>query len=174
MFIDFYQWDKQNGFQLHKKITNDHIFPDSQLKMRNFLAEDVLNSEMLHGMQIYKHNLGGKGSVLNGAIKLLQQTSIMIKIFRNNKPIREMNDDRITQLQAVDSWFETWQTQIHNTNISKKAKSKCLMSTQCLEDIHCCINGFIVLCEEVLTRKTSLYVTQSIVNSDVIENMFNH
>ena len=47
------------------------------------------------------------------------------------------------------------------------------MSLQCHEDIPCCINGFIRLCESVLSMKTSVYVIPSLINSDVIENIFN-
>lgn len=74
MFIDFFRWEQQNGLQLHRKLTNDHIFPDSQLKMRNYLAEDMLNLEMLHAIQIYQNSLGEKGVVFNELIELLEHT----------------------------------------------------------------------------------------------------
>jgi len=64
MFIDFFRRDQQNGLQLHRQITNDHLFPDSQLKMRNYFAEDMLNLEMPHAMKMYKNSLGEKGDVL--------------------------------------------------------------------------------------------------------------
>jgi hypothetical protein len=48
------------------KYTNEHLFPSTQSKMRNHLAEEVLNSHMLH---VIKY-LGPKGSDLGGAIKL--------------------------------------------------------------------------------------------------------
>jgi len=34
-------------------------------RMRNYLAEDMLNLEMLHAMKMYKNSLGEKGDVLN-------------------------------------------------------------------------------------------------------------
>jgi len=71
MFIDMFRWDQQNGLQLHRKITNDHLFPDSQLKMRNCLAEDMLKLEMLHAMKMYKNSRGEKGDVLT---ELFEQT----------------------------------------------------------------------------------------------------
>ena len=75
MFIDCYKWDTHNSLQCHRKLTNDHIFPDNQQKMRNHLAEQVLNSEMLHLMRQYKIYLSKKGQVLNGVIELLERTS---------------------------------------------------------------------------------------------------
>ena len=52
--------------------------------MQNHLAEDVLDSEMLHLMRKYKEGLSEeKGSELNSSIELLESTSILIKIFRD-------------------------------------------------------------------------------------------
>lgn len=48
------------------------------MKMKNQLAEEVLNSDMLHVMKQYKNYFGDKGKVLNGEIELLGNTS---KIF---------------------------------------------------------------------------------------------
>jgi hypothetical protein len=56
--------------------------------MRNHLAEDVLDSEMLHLMIKYKEGLSEeKGSELNSSIELLESTSILIKNFRDPRPI---------------------------------------------------------------------------------------
>lgn len=50
--------------------------------MRNHLAKDFLDSEMLHLMRKYKEGLSEeKGSELNSSIELLESTSILIKIF---------------------------------------------------------------------------------------------
>jgi hypothetical protein len=73
MFIDCFQWDRSNALQLHQKLTNEHLFPSTQSKMRNHLAEEVLNSDMLHVIKQYKLYLGPKGSDLDGAIELLQK-----------------------------------------------------------------------------------------------------
>ena len=56
MFIDFFQWDQQNALQIHRK---EHAFLDNQLKMRNQLAFDVLDSTMLHSIIKYKKARGG-------------------------------------------------------------------------------------------------------------------
>jgi len=71
-----------------------------------------------------------------------------------------MNDPR--------TWFENWEC-----NTEQKYKAKLLMSAQCDEDIHACIQGFLQLCELVLIINTNMYVTPGITNSDVIENSFN-
>jgi hypothetical protein len=32
MWTDCYQWDQQNGLQIHRRLTNEHIFPSQQCK----------------------------------------------------------------------------------------------------------------------------------------------
>lgn len=40
--------------------------------MRNALADDVLNKNMLHLMEVYETTLGDKGARLSGTIELLR------------------------------------------------------------------------------------------------------
>lgn len=152
MFIDCFHWDQQNGLQLHRKLTNEHLFPDSQLKMRNHLAEHVLNGEMLHLMKQYKNSLGEKGQVLNGAIELLENTSPIVSIFRDMRPICDQNDNRLQDLKVVADWFSNWEAY---AMCDKKQKTKHLMSQQCHEDIQSCIRGFLLLCDGVSKSSTS-------------------
>ena len=56
--------------------------------MWNYSAEDILNLEMLHAMKTYQNSLGIKGVVLNRLIDMLENTSKLIKIFRDMKPIK--------------------------------------------------------------------------------------
>lgn len=174
MFIDFYEWDQQNGLQLNRKLTREHIYPNSQLKMRNHLAEDVLNLDMLHALKTYQHAIGAKGEVLNGVIELLEQTSQLVQIFRDRRPIKDKSDSRLHQLKRINDWFTQWEEDIdRDEKISSKEKAKCLMSKQCHEDIHACLVGFLELCELVFNMKTPLHVVPALINSDVIENIFN-
>lgn len=174
MFIDCYKWDQQNSLQLHRKLTNDHIFPDSQMKMRNYLAEDVLNSEMLHLMRQYQNYLGEKGQVLNGVIEMLENTSQIVSIFRDMRPIKISTDPRLSTLKGVSNWFLQWERCVYEDKIlSKKDMGKRLMSSQCHEDVQACVLGFISLCESVLKMTRNIYITPALINSDVIENIFN-
>ena len=109
MFVDSFKWDTQNGLQLNRKLSNEHIFPDNQQKMRNHLAEEVLNSEMLNLFKMYKNTLGEKGKILDGAIELLQKTFEIISIFRDFKPITNVNDPRLVTLNEVSLWFLEWE-----------------------------------------------------------------
>lgn len=128
---------------------------------------------MLHAMKTYQNSLGEKGVVLNGLIEMLENTSKLIKIFRDMKPIKELNDHRLQELKMVDEWFNDWEKSIENSSLTKKEKASALMSSQCHQDIHAGIRGFLELCEIVLHLNTNLYVTPGLINSDVIENIFN-
>ena len=51
-WIDAYTWDITNhSLPIHRKLTNQHIYPTTKEKMRNHLAEQVLDSDMLHLME---------------------------------------------------------------------------------------------------------------------------
>ena len=174
MFVDFFEWDQQNALKIHRKLTYEHLHLDSQLKMRNHLAEDVLNSDMFHAMKVYQNSLGEKGQILNGAVELLEQTSKLVDIFRDMRPIKSLDDSRINNLLSVSSWFQQWQCFVmENSDIPQKDKSKKLLSAQCSEDIQSCLQGFIALCSTLLRKTPSMYITPGLVNSDVIENIFN-
>ena len=110
MFVDCFQWDRSNALQLHRKLTNEHLFPSTQSKMRNHLAEEVLNSDMLHVMQQYKLYLGQRGDELDGAIELIQKTSHLIEVFKGFKPVKSVTDDRLVQLHDINEWFKAWET----------------------------------------------------------------
>lgn len=174
MFLDFFEWDRQNALQIHRKLTNEHFHLDSQSKMRNHLAEEVLNSDMLHAMKVYQQTLGEKGQILNGAVELLEQTSRLAEIFRDMRPIKSLDDPRLNTLKTVSLWFQQWQTFImEDSGIPAKEKSKKLLSKQSSEDIQSCIQGFLTLCSNLLRKSSTRYITPGLVNSDVIENIFN-
>jgi hypothetical protein len=174
MFTDCYKWDKLNAFQLHRKLTNDHIYPTNQLKMRNHLAEDVLDTDMLHLMLQYQNSLGAKGSVLNGTIEFLRHTSKLIQIFKDMRALKSLDDPRLEELLKVAKWFEDWKVNsLSNTSIPPKDRQRQILSAQCHEDIQACIIGFYQLAKQLLSKATKIYITPGLINSDVIENTFN-
>jgi len=52
------KWDNDNAFQLHHKLKDEHFYLNSQLKMRNKLAGDVLDENMLILMKSFQIFLG--------------------------------------------------------------------------------------------------------------------
>lgn len=51
-WIEAFHWDRiHNPVRVHQRLTNDHIFLTKLSKMRNHLAEEVLDENMLHLMK---------------------------------------------------------------------------------------------------------------------------
>jgi len=54
-WVDAYVWDSSNPVAIHRKLTSGHVIElNNADKMRNHLAEDVLNEEMLQLMTDYR------------------------------------------------------------------------------------------------------------------------
>ena len=172
MWVNAYKWDQQDALQLHRKLTNEHIFLSQQGKMRNHLAEEVLNHEMLNLMLEYKASLANQGDILNGAIEFLRNTSQMINFFHSPKPIHAKDDERLGKLAEINIWFSDWTKYIQSQDCNNADKAKQLMSYQCMEDINSCLQGFIELCSMVLSGWEGAFITPSLINSDVVENHF--
>lgn len=65
--------------------------------MRTYLAEECLNSDMLHLMKQLKESLrenSSAASLCDGPIKLLEQTSRLIAVFHDRRPIADLKDER--------------------------------------------------------------------------------
>ncbi|KAH3750426.1 hypothetical protein DPMN_184948 [Dreissena polymorpha] len=95
MWVDAYKFDHTNPVQIHRKLTNEHIFPNQSEKMRNKLAEEVLDTDMLTLMEAYQQHMGANGSALDGVIELLKNTSVLIDVFRDRRTVNESNDIRL-------------------------------------------------------------------------------
>ncbi|MES9883829.1 MAG: hypothetical protein ABW185_23505 [Sedimenticola sp.] len=170
MFVDAFEWDRQNCLSLHRKLSHEHLHPNNQEKMRNHLAEEVLNSEMLNLMIVYRDSLGDKGEILDGAIEFLRNTSLLIAFFRDMRPVRVLDDQRLKDLTQVCHFFHSWKQSADKS--TDKNKYKAIMSLQCHEDIQACGVGFRELCELILPT-SNISIVPGLINSDPVENHFN-
>ena len=144
-FYDAYLWDtSHNPLPVHHKLTIEHFELTSETKMRNKLAEDVLGKEMLHLMQCYGNTLQNP-SHLQSTIQLLQNTSPLIDIFRDHRPIIDTSDERLATLKKILDWFKNWEEEV-NSDDSLKQKDTFLISHQTRSDICSLIIGFRELC----------------------------
>ena len=168
-FINAYIWDKSNNFlRIHSKLTNDHFWLNSTLKMRNHLAEEVLNSDMLLLLKEYRDALTS-GDYLNPAIKLVEITSQFINIFRSSQPICSLQDERLCNLATIKSFFMDWKDYCDDAKMLHIYDKQIFVTDQCYQDIVSCINGFVSLCHEKLPDTA---VIPRLINSDVCENIF--
>lgn len=93
----------QKTFSLpfHEKLTMQHFDLDSASKMRNRLAEDVLDTKMLFLMQRYKESMKSSGeddSSFDAVISLLEHTSELVSLFNDRLYITCTNDIRLQKL----------------------------------------------------------------------------
>ena len=164
-----FQWDRAinpDMMRLHHKLTPDHITLNSSLKMRNHLAEQCLDKDMLNLMTTYAKALPD-ASYLQGTLALLQQTSVLISVLNDNRHITSLEDSRIDELLEVSRWFAHWEKEEKGKTRGKNAT---LMSSETMEDIqYCCLSMVAIIKRRVSAGETIL---PSRINSDIIENFF--
>ena len=57
------KWDREtNSRRIHRKITTEHLNPDGPQKMRNSLAEEMLDNDMLYLMTSYRNSFESNGA----------------------------------------------------------------------------------------------------------------
>ena len=170
-FEGAYHFNKRDGFRLNKHLTKDHIELTSSSKMRNNLALQVMDIDMLNLMKQYQASLEDK-SKLDSTVTLLEKTSQLVDIFSNiNQPICDMNDVRIQKLKDVLDWFNLWENNImSDKSLSKKQKCRSLMTKECRDDLNSCILGFCRIVQNI--TPTGTVVIPGYINSDIIENVF--
>ena len=167
MLYNAYIWDKQNNtVRIHRRLTDEHFHLDSALKMRNHLAENVLNVEMLNLMRCYQFSLHNK-VILDAVIELLNVTSTIITIFRSTVPIKDTADERLQQLRTAYHYFDNWKQFIVSNHLNMPQS---FITSETMLDMGFLINGFISLCE-IHSNKTDMIVPGRI-NSDIVENLF--
>ena len=79
-----FNFNYQRGLRIHNKLTKDHINLTGANKMRNKLAELVLNRDMLYLMQSYQSTLEHHER-LSSTIEFLQNTSFLVEFFRTTE-----------------------------------------------------------------------------------------
>ena len=123
------------------------MYRTQESKMRNKLAEDVLNNEMLHLMECFQKFLGDDGYLLDDTVALLKATSVIVSTFRDRRPIADINDKRLDDLIKALEWFNDWEAHVNEKNLSAPQKEKQLILAQTREDLNSCITGFSSLCK---------------------------
>ena len=124
---------------------------------------------MLHLMKCYKKSLGEDSHEFDSTIEFLENTSVLVKVFRDLRPIHTYQDTRLTELRNVLNWFRKWQNDVNDNETEHKEKK--LISFQTREDIVSLLIGFDELCCTKF-QKSFGSITPARINSDAIENLF--
>lgn len=163
-----YRFNFQSGFSIHRKLTKEHINLTPATKIRNKLAIEVLNKDMLYLMKSYQSTLKNPDN-LASSIKLLEMTSQIVDIFcSRNRPISSQEDSRFETLHTVLNYFKSWENAVKKSVML--APSKNLMTLETRTDLDSALMGFISLCKNMLNGKHS--INPGFLNSDIVENLF--
>ena len=157
-----YHWDCVNNMEMmriHHRLTKEHINVTVTGKMRNHLAEHVLDKDMLFLMKAYARTLKDP-SQLTGTIEFLTHTSFIVSLFNNTLPLTNTADERLRQVPEVYRFFEDWVSEEKATTMTRETR----------EDTLYLLSAFSSLSELLLSRNQSLYPSR--INSDIVENFF--
>lgn len=166
-FVKAYEWDRDNNsMRIHYKLSPSHIHPDKSEKMRNHLATEMLNTDMLNLFK--EHQEATEAKHLSGVIQLLTHTSMLVSIFSDKRPIRSKSDERLHSLSLVLAYlralYSFWQ--------EKGSEKDKFFTRECYNDLISMITGVL----KVVSTKLSLFPKSSVylhrLNSDVCENIF--
>ena len=166
-FEDAYAFNQQSGLRIHRHLTKEHIELTSASKMRNRLAEQVLDKDMLFLMKSYQATVN-EPERLSATIQLLEKTSVLVEFFGDTRPICDPWDKRVKELDDIRNFFCKWESCIQKS--VKYTPAKHLFPQETRDDINSAIVGFQNLCRSLLGRGDS--ITPAYVNSDVVENHF--
>lgn len=77
---------------------------------------------------------------------MLENTSKLIKVFRDTRPIADITDTRLSELTSVESWLESWKEILDTLDITKAEKKKMFMTYETYSDLVSMIVGFVEIC----------------------------
>ena len=163
--ITVYKWDvNANSVRYYEKLSDAHFFLDTSAKMRNHLAEEVLNKRMLQLVREHVKCVPNSEAELIGLIDVLEQTSVIVDIFSDPRPIRTETDERLVQLKNFLSWLKQWE--------SSSTDKKQLLSQECRRDWASTILAFEEMVRNILKDYPEAEIIPSKFNQDLLENTF--
>lgn len=168
-FRSAFDWDQQSfSLPLHEKLSIQHLNLDSASIMRNKLAEDMLDANMLFLMQKYQEHLkkiGKDGDYLDAVIELLHHISEIVSLFNDRLYINSSDDLRLHKLNNLYNWMCHWANET-------EGNSKSFISSKLWFDMQAMCLGFQSMVHYKMTRCPSTVIKPAIVNQDCVENHF--
>ncbi|XP_063444845.1 uncharacterized protein LOC134725169 [Mytilus trossulus] len=167
-WIEAFKFNFQNGFAIHHKLTEEHIYLTPASKMRNQLAIHVLNKDMLYLMKSYQATLP-RPEMLASTVELLEHTSQLVEIFcTQNQTVSSMDNPKFAKLMNILNFFNSWEETVKKSVMMVDSKN--LITRETREDINSSIMGFISFCQVMLKNGNS--INPGYLNSDLVENLF--
>lgn len=102
-------------------------------------------------------------SLYGGPIKLLEQTSRLIAVYHDRRPIADLKNEHFQQLSSSLLFFLQWEKDTSDV--------KNLMSHETQKDLKVLLYGFQKLCT-IVVNDTDKILTTGFINSDIVDNIF--
>ncbi|XP_067943139.1 LOW QUALITY PROTEIN: uncharacterized protein [Watersipora subatra] len=156
---NFNRWSSETEVSIARRLTDDHLFLTTSLKIKNDSAEAMLDRDMLNSFKMYRRTLS-ESTKVDGLIELLEVTCDLVEVFNDQKPVSSLVDPRMkTILRALD-YFKPFLD-------AKRYESFTAESTW---DMVNCLTTIVELTRRVTSKKGTLII--GLINSDVMENHF--
>ena len=163
MWGNAFQWDYQCFPRTYRNLTHLHVFlSKSPDLMRNFLAVEVLDCNMLDLMRKYQNTLANPSDV-QGAVSLLEMTSKLVNFVYHHGRIDSMRHPLVSDLIQVKNFFLDWQCEA-------MANKKAMLTEETMEDVQFYIVGVLELFRVCINFGYEL--SPANINSDILENIF--
>ena len=108
----------------------------------------------------------------DATIDFLEKTSSIIEIFHSFLPIKDINDDRLKEIEALLGWFTDWQLESHNAPATVSERKKMMISDKTLFDLQSMVIGFQEVCRETFREHPSTSILPWRINTNLVENIF--
>ena len=156
-----YEFNTQSGLRLHRHLTKEHIILTPANKMRNNLATQVLDHNMLYLVKAYQATHESP-ELLSSTVDLLKHTSVLVDFFMDvNRPVRS-GDPRLSDIERSLNFFNEWES---STNDMRH-----LLTKECRDDRNSAVTGFLAMCGRIFADGD--HISPGYFNSGIVENFF--
>ncbi|XP_070552284.1 uncharacterized protein [Ptychodera flava] len=175
-----YQFDQESHtLPLHHRLKPEHFDLTPASRMRNHLAEDVLNKDMLYLMKEFQKQRHSQGASdrerldISAAVQLLENTSRLITNFTDMRPYFHLEDQRLEENDRVLEFFKTWEGRVTGLrSLPSTQRNKMLLSEKARFDISSMVLGFKKVCEISFSKYPGSGIVAARANSNLVENVF--
>ena len=119
---------------------------------------------MHYSQQVYRST--SRRCDLDATLELLGQTSLMLDVFTDLRPIRSVLDHRLQSLRDVLAYIDKW---VKYDSVNYQTN---FITRECHEDLQSMLVGFQKLVEIKLASCPLGYICPGRTNTDIVENWF--
>ena len=171
---DALRWDcTTNSPRVYEILSADHMLLDGRQKMRNHLADDVLDTRMLELMQAYA--AASKRRDLDGTIAFIKATSVLLTNLKGDKPYTSVDDPRLAESLDALAWFRLWQLAVLPSNLTpteRRERAHCFLAEETWFALISAVRGFHTFVADHLKHNPGSEIVASAASQDKTENLF--